>query len=123
MMNRYITALLVVLATTGIEAHTYQSALKYALTDITYEEFIKQPQAKALEEDVLAIIKAIKKAQENLPSVPNKLTSGTGNAPLMATSPSLTVPFTGRLSIDNPVSRHLANGYRSCIVIRGPNAC
>ena len=38
-MNRYITALLIVLAATGVEAQTYKSALKLALTDISYEEF------------------------------------------------------------------------------------
>ena len=60
MVNRYITALLVVLAATGMEAQTYQQALKFALTDISYDEFIQQPEAKALEEDLLCVIKAIK---------------------------------------------------------------
>ncbi len=50
MVNRYITALLVVLAATGMEAQTYQQALKFALTDISYDEFIQQPEAKALED-------------------------------------------------------------------------
>ncbi len=50
MVNRYITALLVVLAATGMEAQTYQQALRFALTDISYDEFIQQPEAKALEE-------------------------------------------------------------------------
>ena len=40
MVNRYITALLVVLAATSMEAQTYQQALKFALTDISYDEFI-----------------------------------------------------------------------------------
>ena len=62
MVNRYITALLVVLAATGMEAQTYQQALKFALTDISYDEFIQQPEAKALEEDILYVIKAIKQA-------------------------------------------------------------
>ena len=61
MVNRYITALLVVLAATGMEAQTYQQALRFALTDISYDEFIQQPEAKALEEDILSVIKAIKK--------------------------------------------------------------
>lgn len=65
MVNRYITALLVVLATTGMEASTYQQALRYALTDISYEEFIQHPEAKALEEDVLCAIKAIKEASDD----------------------------------------------------------
>lgn len=64
MVNRYITALLVVLAATGMEAQTYQQALKFALTDISYDEFIQQPEAKALEEDLLCVIKAFKKASE-----------------------------------------------------------
>ena len=61
-VNRYITALLVVLAATGMEAQTYQQALRFALTDISYDEFIQQPEAKALEEDILCVIKAIKEA-------------------------------------------------------------
>lgn len=65
MVNRYITALLVVLATTGLEAQTYQQALKFALTDISYDEFIQQPEAKALEEDILYVLKAIKQASED----------------------------------------------------------
>ena len=63
-VNRYITALLVVLAATGMEAQTYQQALKFALTDISYDEFIQQPEAKALEEDILHVIKAIKEASD-----------------------------------------------------------
>jgi len=64
MVNRYITALLVVLAATGMEAHTYESALRLALSDISYEQVCLQPEAKALEEDILAVIKAIKQASE-----------------------------------------------------------
>ena len=47
-----------------MEAQTYQQALKFALTDISYDEFIQQPEAKALEEDILYVIKAIKQASE-----------------------------------------------------------
>ena len=65
LVNRYITALLVVLAATGMEAQTYQQALRFALTDISYDEFIQQPEAKALEEDILCAIKAIKEASED----------------------------------------------------------
>ena len=65
MVNRYITALLVVLAATGMEAQTYQQALKFALTDISYDEFIQQPEAKALEEDILYVLKVIKQAAED----------------------------------------------------------
>lgn len=65
LVNRYITALLVVLAATGMEAQTYQQALKFALTDISYDEFIQQPEAKALEEDILYVLKVIKQAAED----------------------------------------------------------
>ncbi len=123
MMNRYITALLVVLAATGIETHTYQSALKFALTDITYEEFIKQPQAKALEDDILAIIKAIKKAQQDAPSSQYKLTHGKGCALLTVTSPKSSTPLVELPATNHSASRPLANGCRTCIVIRGPNVC
>lgn len=64
MVNRYITALLVVLAATGMEAQTYQQALKFALTDISYDEFIQQPEAKALEEDILCVLKPSKRHQK-----------------------------------------------------------
>ena len=37
-MNKYITALFVVLAATGVEAQTYQSALKAALENCSLEE-------------------------------------------------------------------------------------
>lgn len=56
---------MVVLAATGMEAQTYQQALRFALTDISYDEFIQQPEAKALEEDILSVIKAIKEASED----------------------------------------------------------
>ncbi len=122
MMNRYIAALLVVLAATGIETHSYQSAIKFALTDISYEEFIKQPEAKALKEDILAFIKAIKKAQgqssthETMPDV-------MGKAPLAESCLSCTMPFVERITRTTSFSILLANGHKSCIVIRGPNAC
>lgn len=61
-INRYITALLVVLAATGMEAQTYQQALRFALSDISYDEFIQQPEAKAIEEDILCALKAIRQA-------------------------------------------------------------
>ncbi len=64
MVNRYITALLVVLAATGMEAQTYQQALRFALTDISYDEFIQQPEAKSLEDDILYVIKVMKDASQ-----------------------------------------------------------
>jgi hypothetical protein len=64
-VNRYITALLVVLAATGVEAQNLQSALKLAMTgEISYEQFIQQPEVKMLEDDILSVIKAFKEADE-----------------------------------------------------------
>ena len=68
MVNRYITALLVVLAATGMEAQTYQQALRFALTDISYDEFIQQPEAKALKE----ASEDHQKAQHHFPSAIQK---------------------------------------------------
>ena len=65
LVNRYITAILVVLAATGMEAQTYQQALRFALTDISYDEFIQHPEAKALEDDILCVLKAIKEVSED----------------------------------------------------------
>jgi hypothetical protein len=63
-MNRYITVLLVVLAATGVEAQKYESALKLAMTDMSYQEVLQQSEALALEHDILSVIKALKQASE-----------------------------------------------------------
>ena len=47
-MNKYITALLVVLATTGVEAQSYQSVLKIALGDVNIEDLCHQQALRAL---------------------------------------------------------------------------
>lgn len=60
MRNRYITALLVVLAATGVEAQTFQSVLKLALGEVSVEEIISQPEIKGLESDILSVIKSLK---------------------------------------------------------------
>ncbi|GAB6976284.1 hypothetical protein [Prevotella falsenii] len=71
MMNKYITALLVVLAATGVEAQTYQSALKAAMGNSTLEEFCNHLELKGVETDILSIIEAYKnisKEEENKPA-------------------------------------------------------
>ena len=117
MVNRYITALLVVLAATGMEAQTYQQALKFALTDISYDEFIQQPEAKALEEDILYVIKAIKQASEE----ENMSEHHYHQAAVLAavktdilTDPHLNICF-------HPVVAHKYKAHFGSIVIRGPN--
>ena len=70
MMNKYITALLVVLATTGVEAQTYQSALKAAMDNATLEEFCNHLNIKGVETDILSVIEAYKNIskEENKPA-------------------------------------------------------
>ncbi len=48
-MNKYITALLVVLATTGVEAQNYQSVLKLVLGDVNVEDFYRLKEFKGSE--------------------------------------------------------------------------
>ena len=58
-MNKYITALLVVLATTGVEAQSYQSVLKIALGDVNIEDLCHQQAFKEDEEIEPAQNKAV----------------------------------------------------------------
>lgn len=116
-VNRYITALLVVLAATGMEAQTYQQALKFALTDISYDEFIQQPEAKALEDDILCVIKAIKEASEDNQTIPqHEFSPATlaDNATDILTEIPTNIYFS--LAIE-----HKNKAPYGSIVIRGPN--
>lgn len=117
MVNRYITALLVVLAATGMEAQTYQQALKFALTDISYDEFIQQPEAKALEEDILCVIKAIKEASEDEPTAPQYHFSSAN----VSVTASDILTEKQKYSCFYPVIEHKYTAPYGSIVIRGPN--
>ena len=64
-MNKYITALLVVLATTGVEAQNYQSALKIALSDVNIEDLCHQHAFKGVEQEVLSVLEAFKQIKED----------------------------------------------------------
>ena len=64
-MNKYITALLVVLATTGVEAQNYQSALKIALGDVNIEDLCHQQAFKGIEQEVLSVLEAFKQIKED----------------------------------------------------------
>ncbi|WP_028896377.1 hypothetical protein [Prevotella sp. HUN102] len=75
-MNKYITALLVVLAATGVEAQTYQSALKAALGNCSIEEICHQVELRGVETDILSVIEAYKnisKEEKKEPSGKNAL--------------------------------------------------
>ena len=117
MVNRYITALLVVLAATGMEAQTYQQALKFALTDISYDEFIQQPEAKALEEDILYVIKAIKQASEE----ENMSEHHYHQAAVIAAAKTDILTDSHLNICFHPVVVHKYKAPFGSIVIRGPN--
>ena len=116
-VNRYITALLVVLAATGMEAQTYQQALKFALTDISYDEFIQQPEAKALEEDILDVIKAIKEASDENHSRPQ---FHSVSASLTADTSDILTDIHSHIYYESPTEHRHKVTYGS-IVIRGPD--
>ncbi len=64
-MNKYITALLVVLATTGVEAQNYQSALKIALGDVNIEDLCHQQAFKGVEQEILSVLETFKQIKED----------------------------------------------------------
>lgn len=117
MVNRYITALLVVLAATGMEAQTYQQALKFALTDISCDELIQHPEAKALEEGIRCVIKAIKEASEDDHVPTQHFTSSAISA-----ADAADILAENRHSVCfYPVVGHKYKAPYGSIVIRGPN--
>lgn len=64
-MNRYITALLVVLTATGIEAQAYQSAIKAVMGgEVAVEELCRQQAFQGKEAEILSVIRALKTVQE-----------------------------------------------------------
>ena len=116
-MNRYITVLLVVLAATGEEAQKYESALKLAMADMSFQEALLQPEAKALEQDILSVIKAIKEASEE----EHIKQTNFSNACIFTdiTSPRL-VSVSAKIEI--PSYAKCEKGYFYTIFIRGPTA-
>ncbi len=117
-MNKYITALLVVLAATGVEAQSYQSALKIALSDVTIEDICHQQEFKGVEQDILSIIetfKQIKKDEEREPAQ----TKGMFQTHLSDKSDSTITPhcityYKHQFNLPHP-------SLRTCIQIRAPN--
>ena len=71
-MNKYITALLVVLATTGVEAQNYQSVLKLVLGDVNVEDFYRLKEFKGSEKDILSIIETFRLIKEEKETEPVK---------------------------------------------------
>ena len=71
-MNKYITALLVVLATTGVEAQNYQSVLNLVLGDVNVEDFYRLKEFKGSEKDILSIIETFRLIKEEKETEPVK---------------------------------------------------
>lgn len=69
-MNKYITALFVVLAATGVEAQTYKSALKAALENCSLEEIYHHVEQCGIETELLPIIEAFKNIQKEKKKTP-----------------------------------------------------
>ena len=63
-MNKYITVLLVALAATGVEAQNYQFVLRVALGNIGYSEVHNLPVDNGIKSNILSIIAAYKKVNE-----------------------------------------------------------
>ncbi len=117
MANRYITALLIILAATGVEAQNYESALKLALSDISYQEFIQQPEVRALEDDILSVFKAFKQTDNEKDDIlyPFCILS---IADTVSDENTSNADYSTFKSDDNRMSDVL----RHSIVIRGPNS-
>lgn len=62
-MNRYLTALLVLLAATGVEAQAIESALVASSGYLKMEEILSAESLKALDEDILSAIRQIQSDQ------------------------------------------------------------
>ena len=61
-VNHCIVTMLVLLAaTTSVEAQVYHSALKLALSDISKDGVMAPTEVKAIENDILSIIRVFKK--------------------------------------------------------------
>lgn len=118
MINRYITALFVILAATGVEAQNYRAVLKLAMTDISYEEFAARPEARALKSDILSVIRLVKQesAAKRVPFSPFSAIAGQAAGGFF--------PSAGmrRMALLRSAGSGFTPGPQgSCNVIRGPD--
>ena len=63
-MNKYITALLVALTATGVEAQTYRSAIEVALGNCTPEELYNKAEFQDIKTEILSVIEAYKNIED-----------------------------------------------------------
>ncbi|KXU59039.1 hypothetical protein HMPREF3218_0200700 [Prevotella bivia] len=118
-MNKYITALLVVLATTGVEAQTYQSALKAVLGDVAIENPNYHQVYKEFEDNIINILKSINEENDENKVEPT-------HAKLFACHIDITLCQTIKdsYSLNIPKNKVVlpSPSTNSSIFIRGPNA-
>ena len=65
-MSRYLTALLVILTTTGVETQAYQYVLKASLSCTNIENITKSIDLKENKEELISIIKVYKQLSKGL---------------------------------------------------------
>ena len=115
-MNKYITALLVVLATTGVEAQTYQSALKAVLGDVAIEN---PNYHQVYKDNIINILKSINEENDENKVEPT-------HAKLFACHIDITLCQTIKdsYSLNIPKNKVVlpSPSTNSSIFIRGPNA-
>ena len=117
-MNKYITALLVVLATTGVEAQSYQSVLKIALGDVNIEDLCHQQAFKGVEQDILSVLEAFKQIKED-----EKIEPAQNKAVFVADIyDTYSTDFKAQSNNYQKLEQFLSNpSLRSGIKIRAPN--
>lgn len=119
MANRYIAALLVVLTATGIEAYTYEAAVRDALTRMSYEEACLPGDAQELRNGILEIIKALKDSSNE---------DEKRLLPSQHAIDAITNTTTHNSDVCHNVTVFSSHNYSLClfgteVVIRGPDSC
>ena len=117
-MNKYITALFVVLAATGVKAQTYKSALKAALENCSLEEIYHHVELCGIETELLPIIEAFKNIQKE-----KKKTPTYSKANLLVCEDTTSKSFNDILTNYNKQTHiYLQNpSNNGTIIIRAPN--
>lgn len=114
-MNKYITVLLVALAATGVEAQDYQFVLRVALGNIGYSEVHNLPVDNGIKSNILSIIAAYKKVNEETGSTPTMFIHS------LAATKVKVYPIRTIKHIQNDFLEHQNPSLSSSIRIRAPS--
>lgn len=116
--SHYITALLLVLAATGMEAQALEAALKSASNSVSINEICQRPEFRALQTDILSALKTFSQQKQSKKKYPNSFTSNSLFAILSASPAQVELSeercFYG--GADNAIMRVIGS-----INIRGPD--